>query len=221
MSEIMTSTIDLPFVQLFITNLLFTLILLRGIYFRYSANRETLFGLLMFGVGVFLVTFFLHNVDMSMGFAFGLFAVFSMLRYRTESLNIRDMTYLFLVIVMSLMAAVSKLPVLHLISINSILCLIAALAETQLLAARLYEKSINYENIDNIRPENHFKLFDDLQQRIGLEVVSVKVGNVDLLKDVAELTVYYRKSHVIQQTEFIDNLPNNLSGLMKQKNLRS
>lgn len=214
----MTSTIDLPFMQLFLTNILFILILVRGIYFRYSGNRETLFGLLMFGSGVFLVTFFLHNVDMSMGFAFGLFAVFSMLRYRTESLNIKDMTYLFLVIVMSLMAAVSKLPIMHLIMVNSILCFIAAIAETKLLAAHLYEKSVNYENIENIRPENHHKLLADLQERIGLDVVSVKIGNVDLLKDVAELTVYYRTLDVIQQTQNQDNLPPNYNGLVKQEN---
>ncbi len=85
----------------FIINISFLLILLRVIYYRHSPNRDSLFGFFMFGNGVFLVTALLHNVEMSMGFAFGLFAVFSMLRYRTESLSIRDMTYLFTVIVMA------------------------------------------------------------------------------------------------------------------------
>jgi len=187
----MTSITDLSFIQLFLINIGFALILLRGIYYRYSTNRDTLFGLLMFSTGVFLVTFFLHNIDMSMGFAFGLFAVFSMLRYRTEALNIKDMTYLFLVIVMALMTAVSKLPPLELIILHSLICCLAAVAETKLLAAHVFEKSICYENIENIKPQNHQILIDDLHQRTGLQVTRVEIGNIDFLKDTAQLTVYY------------------------------
>jgi hypothetical protein len=193
----MSTLFETDVIPLFIVNLVATLVLLRGVYFSYSSNRETLFGLLMFAVGVFLVTYFLHNVDMSMGFAFGLFAVFSMLRYRTESLNIRDMTYLFLVIVMSLMTAVSQLAVVQLIIIHGIVCVIAALAETRLLAARVYEKSVKYENIQNVRPENHQALIDDLTLRTGLVIREVNIGDIDFLKDVAELKIYYVKPHQV------------------------
>jgi len=195
----MTSITDLSFIQLFLINIGFVLILLRGIYYRYSTNRETLFGLLMFSTGVFLVTFFLHNIDMSMGFAFGLFAVFSMLRYRTEALNIKDMTYLFLVIVMSLMTAVSKLPPLELIILHSMICCLAAVAETKLLAAHVCEKSICYENIKNITPENRQLLLDDLQQRTGLQIIRVEIGNIDFLKDTANLTVFYINEQQFEQ----------------------
>ena len=204
----MTLLLEFDFIPLFIINLVSTLVLLRGIYFRYSANRDTLFGLLMFANGVFLVTYFLHNIEMSMGFAFGLFAVFSMLRYRTESLNIRDMTYLFLVIVMSLMTAVSKLELTQLVFINGLLCCVALLAETQLLATRIYEKTIKYETIENIRPENHHRLIDDLAIRTGLVIQFVEIGNIDFLRDVAELKVYYSKPHhILNQPERGANTP--------------
>jgi len=200
----MTTIIDLSFIQLFLINLCFTLLLLRGIYYRHSGNRETLFGLMMFAMGVFLVTFFLHNIDMSMGFAFGLFAVFSMLRYRTEALNLRDMTYLFLVIVMSLMTAVSKLPPLDLIGLDLIICGLAALGETKWLAARVFEKEIYYENINNIKPENRHLLLADLVERTGLEIISVEIGEIDFLKDAAKLTVFYNVQPSEQPTESAD-----------------
>jgi len=200
----MTTIIDLSFIQLFLINLCFTLLLLRGIYYRHSGNRETLFGLMMFAMGVFLVTFFLHNIDMSMGFAFGLFAVFSMLRYRTEALNLRDMTYLFLVIVMSLMTAVSKLPPLDLIGLDLIICGLAALGETKWLAARVFEKEIYYENINNIKPENRHLLLADLVERTGLEIISVEIGEIDFLKDAAKLTVFYNAQPSEQPTESAD-----------------
>ncbi|NRA55988.1 MAG: DUF4956 domain-containing protein [Gammaproteobacteria bacterium] len=201
----MSTIINLSFIQLFLINLCFTLLLLRGIYYRHSSNRETLFGLMMFAMGVFLVTFFLHNIDMSMGFAFGLFAVFSMLRYRTEALNLRDMTYLFLVIVMSLMTAVSKLPPLDLIGLDLIICGLAALGETKWLAARVCEKAIYYENINNIKPENHQHLLADLAERTGLDIIRVEIGEIDFLKDAAKLTVFYHNELAIEQpTESAD-----------------
>ena len=83
--------------------------LLRVIYFRISPNRESVFSFFLFANGVFIVTYLLHGIELSMGFAFGLFAVFAMLRYRTEAISIRDMTYLFIVIGMALMCSVAEL----------------------------------------------------------------------------------------------------------------
>ena len=92
------------FIPLLLINTIFLAVLLRGIFFRHSPKRNFLFGFFMFGTGVFLVTHLLQGVEISMGFAFGLFAIFAMLRYRTETISIRDMTYLFLVIVISLLS---------------------------------------------------------------------------------------------------------------------
>ena len=181
------------FFSLLIINTLFLGILLRGIFYRYSPKRNPMFGFFMFGTGVFLVTHLLQSVEISMGFAFGLFAIFAMLRYRTESISIRDMTYLFLVIVISLLNGVGPLTVISAVLIHSILCLIVALGESTFFAPRIFEKSIRYENIYNIRPENYHILLEDIIERTGLDVQGIQISNIDFLSDVANLKVSYKE----------------------------
>jgi hypothetical protein len=190
------SLFNLHFFSLLLINLVSVLVLMRGIYYRYSTNRDALLGLTMFGIGVFLVAHLLHDIEMSMGFAFGLFAVFSMLRYRTESIPIRDMTYLFLVIVIALITAVVPASVLEILLINMLVCLLARLAETQLLAPRTHDKPVIYENIQNIKPENHQRLLADLVERTGLDVYRFEIENIDFLKDTAHLRVFYHENPV-------------------------
>ena len=191
----MNATFELTGVQ-FVSLLLIQagslLVLLRGIYFRYTPNRDSLFAFFLFGMGVFLITHLLHNVDMSMGFAFGLFAVFSMLRYRTESMSIRDMTYLFLVIVVALLSAVAPVHYVELMMLNALICMMALLAESRWFAPRMHEKRVLYENIENIKQENKARLIRDLSQRTGLDIVKVEVVSIDFLRDVAELDVFFR-----------------------------
>ena len=184
------------FLSLLLINLVSVLVLMRGIYYRYSTDRDSLLGLIMFGIGVFLVAHLLHDIEMSMGFAFGLFAVFSMLRYRTESIPIRDMTYLFLVIVIALITAVVPASVQEILLINMLVCLLARLAETQLLAPRTQDKPVLYENIDNIKPENHQRLLEDLVKRTGLDVYKFEIEHIDFLKDTALLRVFYHGNAV-------------------------
>jgi len=189
-----TSFFNEHFLSLLLINLFSVLVLMRGIYYRYSTNRDSLLGLTMFGIGVFLVVHLLHDIEMSMGFAFGLFAVFSMLRYRTESIPIRDMTYLFLVIVIALITAVVTAPAIEILLINMLVCLLARLAETQLLAPRTHDKPVVYENIENIKPENHQRLIKDLVERTGLDVYRFEIEHIDFLKDTAHLRVFYHEN---------------------------
>lgn len=177
------------FIERFLVNTASLLVLLRFVYYGYSRDRDSLFGFFLFGHGVYLVTGLMHEINISMGFAFGLFAVLSMLRYRTESISIRDMTYLFLVIVMSLMAAVGPIGILSLLVINSVLIAMVWCGETNGFAPRTVQKSVVYENIANIRPENRLALIGDLQARLGEEVTDVVVKSVDFLKDTAVLQV--------------------------------
>lgn len=177
------------------------LALLRVIYYRHSPNREALFGFTIFGCGVFLVTALLHNVEMSMGFAFGLFAVFSMLRYRTESISIRDMTYLFVVIVISLMSSVGPISLTELAIVNGTICILTAAAETSLFAARISEKKIVYEKIDNIHPNKYQTLLNDLHVRTGLDITTVRVGDVNYLQDTAILHISYKETTAARKTE--------------------
>ncbi len=126
-----------------------------------------------------------------MGAAFGLFAVFSMLRYRTEGISTKDMTYLFIVIAMGLICAVSKATYFELIIINLILIAFTYMLDGNWLVRNELVKSIIYENIEMIRPENYSALMDDLRKRTGLDIHKVSVNKIDFLKDVASVQVYY------------------------------
>ena len=182
------------FFPLLLINTVFLAFLLRGIFFRHSPKRNFLFGFFMFGTGVFLVTHLLQGVEISMGFAFGLFAIFAMLRYRTETISIRHMTYLFLVIVISLLNGVGPLTPAAAAFVNAILCMIVAIGETSLFAPRIFEKKLRYENIHNIRPENYHLLVADVTQRTGLNVTNIEITDIDFLSDVANLQISYSET---------------------------
>jgi hypothetical protein len=146
----------------------------------------------LFGTGVFLVTALLHSADISMGFAFGLFAVFSMLRYRTESISIKEMTYLFLVIAIALLTAVGPINIIEMVILNAVICCCAFLLETNVILPLVSEQTIKYERIANIRPEKRADLLDDLRQRTGLNINRLEILSVDFLTDTALIKVYYK-----------------------------
>lgn len=167
-----------------------SIVLLRVIYFRISPNRESVFSFFLFANGVFFVTYLLHNIELSMGFAFGLFAVFAMLRYRTEPISIRDMTYLFIVIGVSLMCSIAKLHYYELALIVVAIWALSAIGETQLLAPSIVEKKINYDKVENIKPENYEILLKDLRERTGLDIIKIEIGKIDYLSDSAQLIAF-------------------------------
>jgi len=172
-------------------DLLTILVLVRFIYYRVYKNEEFFFTFLVFNLIIFLITYLLNKVDMSLGAAFGLFAVFSMLKYRTEGISAREMTYLFVVISIGLISAVSKGTVLELLLINSLILGFVYLLESDLLMKRELQQIILYEDITLIKPEKEEQLIADLQQRTGLKIHRVSVGNIDFLKDTALIKVYY------------------------------
>ena len=180
------------FLTRLVINLVAVFVLARICYFRFSQHRDYASSFVLFGMGVFLVTSQLHSVEISMGFAFGLFAIFSMLRYRTESITIKEMTYLFLVISMALLSAVSALPPLSLAVLLGFISLVAYITETSLLMPMLEELPVQYEKIENIVPEREQELIADLRERTGLNVCRVEVIDVDFLRDSARLRVQYK-----------------------------
>lgn len=187
----MFNTLDMNFLGRFLINTMTLLVLVKYCYYRRTPNRDFLFSFFLFGTGVFIVSFLLHGVQVSMGFAFGLFAIFSMLRYRTEAMSIKSMTYLFLVITVSLLSAVGQTSPVELVLLNVLICACTGLAESKLLTPRLSEQLILYEKIENIRPQNRNRLLDDLRQRTGLEIQNVLIDKIDFLKDTATLRVFY------------------------------
>lgn len=172
-------------------------LLVRVCYFKYSQHRAYASSFILFGTGVFLVTSQLHSVDISMGFAFGLFAIFSMLRYRTESLSVKEMTYLFLVISMALLSAVGTMSHSFLALLLALVCVLAYVMETSLLLPFLAEVSIQYEKIENIKPDREQDLLADLRERTGLKITSAEVLSVDFLRDTAMLKVQYRPDSAV------------------------
>ena len=187
----MFNTLDINFFVRFLINTMSLFVLVKYCYYRRTPNREFLFSFFLFGTGVFIVSYLLRSVEVSMGFAFGLFAIFSMLRYRTEAISIKAMTYLFLVITVSLLSAVGKTSPIELILLNALICVCTSLAESKMLTPRLAEQIIRYEKIENIRPQNRNRLLDDLQLRTGLEIRNVLIDKIDFLRDTATLRIFY------------------------------
>lgn len=187
----MESSIDTHFLVRLIINLVSVCILIRC-YYAFSKHRENAASFMLFGVGVFLVTALLHSVTVSMGFAFGLFAVFSMLRYRTEALGIKEMTYLFLVIAMALLAAVGTMAHVFLVGLNGLIIAVALILETRLLLPLHGEKTVQYERIDLIHEDNRPQLIEDLRHRTGLDVIRVDIVSISFLRDTAELRMHFR-----------------------------
>lgn len=189
----MMTTLTAHFILRLAINTVSLIVLVRLCYFRQSAERDFSFSFYLFGTGVFIISYMLHAVEIAMGFAFGLFAIFSMLRYRTETISIKSMTYLFLVITMSLLSAVGPIAWLELILINALICGFVFLADTRLLTPRITEKIVSYEIIENIKPENREILFKDLGQRTGLKICDVQVDRINFLRDTARLKVYFEE----------------------------
>lgn len=173
-------------------------ILVRFIYYPIYKHREFFFTYFIFNIIIFFISFLLNRVDLSMGAAFGLFAVFSMLRYKTEEIAIKDMTYLFLVIAIGLVSAVTKvkdtadsIEYMFLIAINAAVLLITYLLESNIFMKRESVKTILYENIELIKQGKSDELMSDLKIRTGLNIHRYSIQKIDFLRDAAQLKIYY------------------------------
>ncbi len=189
---------ELDFLPRFLINTFFIIVLIRYCYYKHSKNRPYAVSFMLFGTGVFMVTHLLHSADISMGFAFGLFAVFSMLRYRTESITIKEMTYLFLVISITLLTAVGPIGLVEISIINSIICLFAFVLEMYFMLPLTQEKIIKYEDLEKIKPENKADLIDDLEQRMGLEIKYLNIDSVDFTNGTAKIRIRHKFHHKVQ-----------------------
>ena len=166
-------------------------ILLFGIYFpNNNRNREYLFTLLMFNIVIFHIAFLLNGVNLSLGAAFGLFAVFGLLRYRTEDIPMKDMTYLFLSIAMGLIVAVARgdwEPAI----VCCVILLPTFVLDSKLIFKKELHKDVRYEQIEMVKPENYNKLMDDLRTRTGLDIHFISIQNIDFVRDTATVRIFY------------------------------
>lgn len=182
----------------FIIDFASVFVLIRFVYYRVYRRSELFFTFFIFNLVIFLICFLLNKVELSMGAAFGLFAVFSMLRYRTEDISIKDMSYLFLVIAIGLISAVTKIKdasdvyeYAFLGIINILIILVALAFESNVFFKKEEVKTILYENIDLIKAEKQAELLADLRNRTGLNIHRISIGKIDFLKDAAVIKAYY------------------------------
>ena len=176
-------------------NFFFLMIIVRLIYYRVKDDKDYVFTYIMFNILTFFICFLLRKVPMQMGFALGLFAVFGILRYRTEAIPIRQMTYLFIVIGISMINALSNksISIFEVLFTNGLIALITYLIDRLWFQTVEEKKSIVYEKIELIKPENKQELIQDLKERTGLSIHEVKVDKIDFLKDTAAVTIYYNR----------------------------
>lgn len=189
--------IDLPdqfnsgFIIRLLLNSATAFIIIKLIYFRHYKKADLFLTFFSFNIIIFLITFLLNKVEMTMGAAFGLFAVFSMLRYRTENISAKDMTYLFIVIALGLIMAVSEGNLITLVLIAGIVVLCTILLESNWLVKREYAQPVYYEKIELIHKDRQQELITDLKKVTGLEIHRIEIQEIDLLKDAARIIVYY------------------------------
>ncbi len=176
-------------------NVLSVTALIRLVYYPIYRKKDFFFTFFLFNIVIFILTYLLNKVDLSMGAAFGLFAVFSLLRYRTENISAKDMTYLFTVIAMGLITSVNKGTYFETCIINLIIIVFAYFLDGNILVKNEKSQLVQYEKIDLIQPQKEAELLADLKARTGLDVHKVSINYIDFLKDTVELTVYYYDSN--------------------------
>jgi len=168
-------------------------VVIRLIYYPVHNRKDYLFTYFIFNLLIFLLSYLLSGIKLQLGFAFGLFAIFGILRYRTEALRIKEMTYLFVVIAIAVINALSnkKISFAELIFTNLVIISVTYLIEKKWLLRHEVNKTIIYEKIDLIKPENNHLLLQDLTQRTGIKITRVQVGRIDFLRDTARVRIYY------------------------------
>lgn len=146
---------------------------------------------------------------MELGFALGLFAVFGILRYRTEPIPIKEMTYLFIVIGLAMINALAnkKISWAELMFVNSTILLVTLSFEKLWFNNEVQSKNVVYERIDLIKSENRLEMIRDLRERTGLDIIRIQIGKIDFLRDVANVTVFFKAdvNEIVWGTETSQN----------------
>ena len=177
----------------FLFNLLIGWILIHFCYYRKSRNKAWYLTFILFSSSMFMLIFLMESVKLEVGFIFGLFAIFGMIRYRTEAVPVREMTYLFIIIAMSVMNGLAMTASIAELAIGNVLILVLCFIMEALMGRHLITaKLILYDKIDMVKPEKREELLADLKERTGIQdIEDVEIGHIDYLRDVAFLKVYY------------------------------
>jgi hypothetical protein len=177
-------------------NSLVAVLIVRGIYYPTTRDKRYVFTFLSFNTIIYLVLVFMNRIEVGLGVGFGLFAIFSVLRYRTDPIPIREMTYLFVIAALPVMNSVALTDGLQvdLVIANVVVMVILLVLEREWGFCFEASKRIVYERIELIKPENRHLLLADLEERTGLSIKRVVIGKISFLRDTAEIEVYYNNS---------------------------
>tara|TARA_B110000003_G_scaffold36075_1_gene33141 strand:+ start:3052 stop:3654 length:603 start_codon:yes stop_codon:yes gene_type:complete len=174
-------------------NLLFLIIVIRYLYYPIAKRKDYLFTYFLIGFITFFLCFGLKKLDIDTGMGLGLFAIFGIIRYRTSTVEIKEMTYLFIVIGLSVInsLASNKISIAELALINVSICILTYLIEYVFLLRNETQKTILFERIDLIKSFNNAELKSNLEERTGLKINRVEVGKINYLNDTADVRIYY------------------------------
>jgi hypothetical protein len=176
-------------------DILFTLLIVRFIFYPRYKENDYVFTTVVINIAIFFICFLMESINLDIGFAFGLFAIFAILRYRTEQIPIRQMTYMFAVIIIAVLNALSgdQISYAELVLANTIILLTILLLEKNFLHDDVTMKMITYEKIDLVKPENYLRLVDDLRERTGLKIIRVEIDSINFLNDTAKLKILFEQ----------------------------
>lgn len=186
---------------------LLAVFVIAAIYYRKHRNTDYVFTFFMFNVLIFFICYFMVNIELGVGFGFGLFALFSILRYRTATVFIKEMTYLFAVIALAVINALS----IHIedwtvtVIANCSILLAALILDIIWLRHPLHMQRIIYEKVELIKPERRPELYADIKERLGIEVIQIGIESVNFLNDTAIIYVFYRNKDKTQVQMRLDD----------------
>ena len=175
----------------FLLNISFLTLIIRWLYYGATKRKDYLFTYYMIGIIVFLLCFTLKKYELDIGMALGLFAIFGIIRYRTDAVPIKEMTYLFVVIGVSVVNSLAnqKMSYAEILTANILVIIALYTIERLWFTRNVSVKKIQYEKIENIKPENAAILRQDLEARTGLKIENIKIGDIDFLKDAATIII--------------------------------
>ena len=193
----------------FFLNLIACWIVVHFFYYRKSRRRDYYFTFMVFSSAMLMLLYMMGNVEVGVGLTLGLFAIFGVIRYRTETVPIREMTYLFVIIALAAMNGLAPLFAIHgaqgahpayaliygnvgvMALANALVILLIWILESERLVKHTSTKLVLYDRIDLIVPERRAELVEDLEKRVGVKVDSLEIGHVDFLRDAAYIKIYY------------------------------
>jgi len=177
-------------------NIIVLTIIIRFLYYPVAKRKDYLFTYYLIGFITFFICFALKKLDIDTGMGLGLFAIFGIIRYRTDTVEIKEMTYLFIVIGLSVInsLASNQISMIELGVINVSIILITFFLEKLWLLKHETRKVINYDNIEFINRDNHLELKQDLEARTGIVISRLEIGRIDYLTDTAKVTIFYYES---------------------------